>query len=74
MTKIIATRDQPWTDAQIAALNAWQARDDMHPFTCPNRGDPPHEPGDALTAGPNGWTCAKCGYKQNWAHGFMAGA
>lgn len=72
MSKIIATPDQQWTDEQVMALNDWQERDDVHPFTCPNRGDPPHELSDTLVAVNAGWICPRCNYRQNWAHDFMA--
>jgi len=57
----------PWTDEQVAALNRWQGNDAVHPFTCPNS----HQ-GRELTATAKGWVCKGCGYKQNWAHDFMA--
>lgn len=60
----------PWTAAQIEALNAYQALGYVHEFTCSN------EQGDCkvrtLTATPDGWVCLGCGYKQDWAHGWMA--
>lgn len=57
----------PWTDAQVAALNAWQHRRDVHPFTCGN--DSTHR---VLVARPDGWVCDDCDYRQGWAHPFMA--
>lgn len=70
-----------WTDEQVAALNAYQARDDSHPFTCgsDNRGDEAHravqdeDGGDLgqLVATRQGWICPACDYRQFWAHDFM---
>lgn len=71
----------PWTEEQVAALNAWQAGTHYHPFTCGGaRMDEAHvayqrkHGGDygQLVAGPDGWRCPVCGYRQNWAHGHMA--
>ena len=56
----------PWTAEQVAQLNAWQKRSDRHPFTCGN--DSQHYP---LVAMRDGWICADCGYRQNWAHSMM---
>lgn len=64
----------PWTPEQVAALNAFQQRGGMHPFTC--GGD--HTPGSPpLIAYTDGWRCPQpygeaCDYQQGWAHGFMA--
>ena len=55
----------PWTTAQVAALQRWQTRGDVHPFTCPNHSDVP------LTPHPEGWRCEACDYRQTWAHAFM---
>lgn len=59
--------DAPWTDEQVAALNLYQQRGEMHPFTCGICGA-------MLYATNNGWVCddPKCGYTQTWAHDFMA--
>lgn len=59
----------PFTIEQVEALNAWQTRGDVHPFTC----------GDALcradlVATESGWICRRCTYRQDWAHDFMAGS
>lgn len=61
----------PWTEQQVANLNAWQARPDVHPFTCP--GDKPDcEAHRDLIATPAGWVC-QCGrFTQHWAHDFMS--
>lgn len=63
----------PWDGATVAALNAFQDREEFHPFTCPRE----HlTPGEAkLIATLDGWTCSRapaCGYTQDWAHTFMA--
>lgn len=60
----------PWTDEQVANLNAHQQRQDCHPFTCGN--DSSH----VLRATPAGWICDECPkigkeYTQNWCHGVM---
>jgi len=70
----------PWTQEQVDALNAWQASDYVHPFTCGNRHTPEHKiyaqqhgQGDhgILVATPEGWKCPVCDYVQDWAHDFM---
>lgn len=64
----------PWTPEQVAALNEFQRRGGMHPFTC--GGD--HAPGSpSLIAREGGWHCPQpygepCDYTQDWAHAFMA--
>ena len=70
-----------WTEEQVAALNAFQDRGDVHPFTCgsDNRSDDAHkaaqqeEGGDLgqLVATRQGWICPACSYRQFWAHDFM---
>jgi hypothetical protein len=62
----------PFTPEQVAALNRWQERGDVHPFTCGNSQCRSSHPNDALVATPNGWMCRHCDYTQQWAHGFMA--
>ena len=71
----------PWTAAQVAKLNEWQASPHAHPFTCTNnRSDAAHKryaevhqlhDYGILLATPAGWRCPVCGYRQNWAHDFM---
>ncbi|MFM9616816.1 hypothetical protein ACKI14_02500 [Streptomyces turgidiscabies] len=63
----------PWTPEQVAALNEFQRRGGMHPFTCggEHAGSSP-----ALVARADGWHCpgsyqAPCDYRQDWAHVFM---
>jgi hypothetical protein len=60
----------PWTDEQVAALNRWQSRGDVHPFTCPGDG-PGCGDHRELTATANGWVCACGRYRQDWAHEMM---
>lgn len=69
-----------WTDEQVAALNAYQDRKDVHPFTCGgDRSDEAHKAvqeahgGDLgqLVATRQGWVCNACDYRQLWAHDFM---
>ena len=66
MSKITA----PFSEIQVSALNAWQQQGAAHPFTCPTHSSAP------LAAATNGWNCSieGCGYKQDWAHDFMAAA
>jgi hypothetical protein len=65
----------PWTDEQVAILNAHQARDDVHPYTCENWHGEPVERRN-LVATNDGWICRHCTYTQKWAHGshFKAAA
>lgn len=60
----------PWTEAQVAALNAYQASGTMHPFTC--GGD--HDMHQTLIAEADGWHCPDeaCDYRQDWAWAWMA--
>jgi hypothetical protein len=62
----------PWTPEQVAALNAFQQRGGMHPFTCGH--EHPAHPDAVLEATPKGWRCfvLGCEYEQDWAHAFMA--
>lgn len=60
----------PFTEMQVAALNRWQTLGYVHEFTCPS--DDHDRDSRVLTAGPDGWVCSTCGYRQNWAHDFMA--
>lgn len=64
----------PFTPEQVAALNHWQTRGGMHPFTCGAEHD---GPAPTLIAEADGWHCpgtltATCDYRQDWAHAFMA--
>lgn len=36
-------RERDWNLAAIEAFNTEQAREDLHPLTCPNRGDAAHD-------------------------------
>lgn len=57
----------PWTDEQVEALNAYQTRYPMHPFTCGN--DPCRAD---LVATNAGWDCPAChGWTQTWAFSAM---
>ena len=50
----------PWTNEQIAKLDARQEREDLHPYTCPRCS---HN----LEAFKDGWHCEnQCGYTQDW--------
>lgn len=60
---------KPWTPEQVDALNARQADQSRHPYTCP--GEPICEPGVTernLVATPDGWVCYCGRYRQHWAH------
>ena len=79
MTAVVITA--PFSAAQVAALNAYQATARFHPFTCGGeRMDAAHRARQAvhggdfgqLVAEPDGWRCPVCNYRQDWAHAFMA--
>lgn len=85
MAEAIAIRpgriEPPWFAAQVNDLNLYQRSGRFHPFTCRDHGDAHHAEvaraeGEAtpglLVAGPDGWTCPACDYRQRWAHAFMA--
>lgn len=61
----------PWTEQQIAALNAYQRSGRMHPFTC---GNEQHKLHQTLIAERDGWYCPDdaCDYRQDWAAAWMA--
>lgn len=72
----------PWSPAEVAALNEWQACGWVHPFTCGSgkRTDARHTAYalaretdyGQLVATEAGWVCCPgCSYRQNWAHEFM---
>jgi len=69
MTDFNALR-APWSDEQVDALNRFQRRGDVHPFTCPNHSEM-RDIDRALFATVNGWICAHCDYRQDWAHEAM---
>jgi hypothetical protein len=70
MSEII---EAPWTDEQIANLNASQQSGRFHSFTCGLRDQHRGNPG-VLVATMDGWSCpaSGCDYRQDWAHAFMA--
>lgn len=53
----------PFTDEQVAGLNAYQVAANVHPFTCGNDSSHP-----VLVASVDGWRCSACEYTQAWAH------
>jgi len=59
MTKIFS----PWTLEEVDNLNARQALQCLHPYTC-------GKCQKTLVACFSGWQCPDfgCDYKQNWAH------
>lgn len=56
----------PFTSEQINKLLWWQQN--MHPYTCPNRGDGKHRDDGALVPQVEGFICKDCDYVQTWAH------
>ena len=58
--------EAPWTDDEVASLNAYQACDHVHPFTA--------DDGDVLVATRDGWIHPVFDDEvcQRWAHKFMA--
>ncbi|MEV7034577.1 hypothetical protein AB0N99_30650 [Streptomyces sp. NPDC093272] len=62
----------PWTSEQVQALNDFQQRGAMHPFTCGR--EHPGQQSPTLDATHAGWICPDpmCTYEQDWAHAFMA--
>jgi rubredoxin len=79
---VIDRLEAPFSEEQVAALNTYQRSGRSHPFTCAGtRMDDAHaaykeQHGDPdwglLVATPEGWLCPVCGYRQTWAHDFMA--
>lgn len=62
----------PWTDRQVAALQAWQTAPGAHPFfKCQRAVRDDHINETPLVATPAGWVCPRCDYTQDWAHDFM---
>ncbi len=57
----------PFTDEQVASLNAYQEAGTGHPFTCGGQ-----DCREILRAERDGWRCLRCDYRQGWAHAFMA--
>jgi hypothetical protein len=66
----MSTVTAPFTDSQVAALNAFQTGGRFHPFTCPHHS---HTSDGDLVATVDGWACPHpgCDYTQDWAHQFM---
>jgi hypothetical protein len=55
----------PWTDEQVAALNAFQRALVIHPYTC-------SKTSTDLVATRGGWHCpCGCGHDQRWADPMM---
>ncbi|HEY6018491.1 MAG TPA: hypothetical protein VIY48_00890 [Candidatus Paceibacterota bacterium] len=59
----------PFTEDQVASINAYQASNVGHPFTC---GSNRHKEQALLIAQVNGWYCPLCDYGQSWAWNWMA--
>ncbi len=69
------TNDFVFSHEEVKNLHHYQFMANMHPFTCPNRGDGNHfDNGSdlgALIPTIQGWICQSCDYTQNWAHEWM---
>jgi len=62
--------DAPWSEEQVASLNAYQKAGVMHPFTGTRK---PNGDETILIATPAGWVEEEGGpVVQTWAHDFMA--
>ena len=57
----------PFTDDQVASLNAYQTGRAGHPFTCGTESC-----SGILQASNEGWRCRNRDYRQDWAWSFMA--
>lgn len=70
MSKILKA---PFSPEHVVALNAWQQRDNVHPYTCIEHARQDHRLTDgALFATVRGWICPYCDYTQDWAHASIA--
>jgi hypothetical protein len=79
---MISKLQAPFSAEQVERLNAFQKDTRFHPFTCGNdRSDAAHVKSASerneydtgiLVATKEGWICPACGYRQYWAHGYMA--
>lgn len=58
----------PWTPEFVERMRLLQLRDDLHGYTCGNRGDGNHANDGLLVPTEAGWHCLYCSYTQNWAH------
>lgn len=56
----------PWSDDQVASLNAFQRAPNWHEFTCPRC-----RTALVATLAHTGWRCPIDDYTQNWALEFM---
>jgi hypothetical protein len=83
LARELAKNGPVFTPDEVVNLDHYQrseqqwAKQPMHPFTCPNRGNGQHRTmgGDlgALIPTVRGWICPFCDYTQDWAHDFMKG-
>lgn len=62
--------EAPWTENQVATLNAFQRSGVAHPFTC----ERDHTLHQTLIAESDGWHCPDpdCSFTQDWAMSIMA--
>lgn len=58
----------PWTPEFVERMREHQTRDDLHGYTCGNRGDGNHANDGLLVPSTDGWRCLYCPYTQDWAH------
>jgi hypothetical protein len=65
----------PFTDQQVARMNAYQEMGIYHPYTCPRRDPETHKVyyGDlgTLFATRMGWICRDCPYVQETVHDYI---
>ena len=59
--------DAPFSEDQVRSLNEYQKSGVFHEFTCGT-----DNCREILIAEKDGWRCPVCGYRQYWAHPFMA--
>ena len=64
----------PFTVEQVEMLNDWQISFNVHPYTCPNRGESLHGENErdqgVLNVSQDGLKCQDCGYLQLWAFDY----
>lgn len=60
----------PWTPEQVAAIERWQIRENVHPLTCEYHG------AQALDVTPDALYCAwgVCHYRQTWVPAAVVNA
>lgn len=66
----------PWTDEEVANLEAWQRSSRVHPYTCgrcrdADTGERPLRDDHLLVPTVDGWRCPTCDCRQDWCYGPM---